>query len=106
MKANGSISSYFVASILLVICSCLTARAQPGLDEFKAVTGEVYDWYFRLYDLIVVLGACCGLIGGARIYANWQAGENHIDRQVMGWLFSCLFLSMIWAILQTIYGIY
>ncbi|HAE65784.1 MAG TPA: plasmid transfer protein, partial [Sphingobacterium sp.] len=54
----------------------------------------------------LVLGAICGLLGGVRIFYNWQSGkDHHIDAQVMAWFLSCLFLSLLSASLKALYGI-
>ena len=66
---------------------------------------EVNRWYFSFSDLILVIGAIAGLVGGLRVYSNWQSGKHHIDSQVMGWFFSCLFLSIIGAALRALYGV-
>lgn len=80
--------------------------AQPGLSEFYGVSSEVGRWYYALSDFVLVLGAIAGILGGLRIYANWQSGRHHhIDAQVMGWLFSCLFLTLVSAFLKALYGI-
>ncbi|MBD1424045.1 DUF4134 domain-containing protein [Sphingobacterium arenae] len=84
----------------------LSVSAQPGLDEFEKVTKEVNDWYFSFSDLALVIGAVCGLLGGLRVYNNWQSGKHHIDAQVMGWFFSCLFLSLVGAALKALYGVH
>ena len=96
----------FLTVLFTVFFFALYATAQPGLDEFKKVTKEVNDWYFNFADLALVIGAICGLLGGLRVYSNWQSGRHHIDAQVMGWFFSCLFLSLIGAALKALYGIH
>ncbi|WDF66889.1 DUF4134 family protein [Sphingobacterium oryzagri] len=79
---------------------------QPGLSEFYGVSSEVGRWYYALSDFVLVFGAIAGILGGLRIYANWQSGRHHhIDAQVMGWLFSCLFLTLVSAFLKALYGI-
>lgn len=83
-----------------------TAFPQPGINEFYSATGEMHRWYFSLSDLVLVIGAISGIFGGLRIYANWQSGKHHhIDAQVMGWLFSCLFLTLVHVFLKALYGI-
>lgn len=95
----------FLAVFLTVIFFALYGAAQPGLAEFREVRKEVNTWYYNFSDLAFVIGAVCGLIGGLRVYSNWQSGKHHIDAQVMGWFFSCLFLSLVGAVLKALFGV-
>lgn len=97
---------FFSTVFFAVIVFPLLARAQPGLDEFQRVTGEINGWYFSFSDLVLVIGSVCGLLGGLRVYGNWQSGRHHIDDQVMGWFFSCLFLSLLGAALKALFGVH
>lgn len=99
--------------VIRFLAACCTAMlissdisAQPGLDEFRQVSGEVNSFYFSFSDLALVIGAICGLLGGLRVYNNWQSGRHHIDAQVMGWFFSCLFLSLVGAALRALFGVH
>ena len=94
-------------AIFILFCTLpIVGSAQPGIGEFYKASGEMHRWYFSLSDLVLVIGAIAGIIGGLRIYANWQSGKHHyIDAQVMGWFFSCLFLTLVGTFLRALYGI-
>lgn len=85
---------YFI-TILLLLSSSSISSAQPGINEFYTASREVSMYYFSLSSLMLAIGAVCGVLGGLRIYNNWQLGKSNIDAQVTGWLLSCIFLSLL-----------
>jgi len=97
----------FLNVITMSICMLISisAAAQPGISEFYSASSEVHRWYFSLSDLVLVIGAISGMLGGLRVYANWQTGKHHIDAQVMGWFFSCIFLSVMGIFLRGLFGL-
>lgn len=78
---------------------------QPGIREIYSVSGEIQRYYFSVSDLALVLGGICGLLGGLRVYHNWQIGQRHIDAQITAWLFSCIFLSILSIVLKAFFSI-
>jgi len=94
-----------VALVAICLFIGIAAAAQPGISEFYSASTEVHRWYFSLSDLVLVIGAITGILGGLRVYANWQMGKHHIDAQVMGWFFSCLFLSVMGIFLRGLFGL-
>lgn len=100
-------NNWILWTAIAVLFFAHSVNAQPGLSEFREVSGEIRGWYFNFSDLSLVLGAICGLLGGVRIYYNWQSGKHHhIDSQVMAWFLSCLFLSLLSATLTALFGIH
>lgn len=87
----------------------LLAQSPPGIDEFHQATQQVHDWYFSLSDLVFAIGAITGILGGTRVYTNWQIGGHRhrhpIDSQVIGWFLSCLFLILAGIFIKALYGV-
>jgi hypothetical protein len=94
-----------LAVIILLLMVSLQASTQPGIPEFQQVTNDMHRYYFGFSDLVLAIGDISGLLGGLRVYANWQSGKRHIDAQIMGWFFACLFLSIVGAALKALFGI-
>lgn len=103
MKSKVKLFGCFL--ITYIFLSSPPSFAQPGISEFYSASTEVNRWYFSLSDLILVIGAITGILGGLRVYSNWQMGKHHIDAQVMAWFFSCLFLSLISVFLRGLFGL-
>lgn len=84
------------------------AQDPPGIDDFNQATQQLHSVYFSLSDLIMVIGAITGIIGGLRVYTNWQIGGHRhrhpIDSQVIGWFCSCLFLLLAGIFIKALYG--
>lgn len=99
---------YIRAAILTALFYCLTFRSYaqaPGIQEFGDATRMVKSQYHALTYTASILGAIFGLVGGLRVYNNWQSGKHHIDAQVMGWLGAFIFLQLIAVIMGAMYGV-
>ena len=92
--------------LIILLSTTIYSNAQvPGLSEFSQASNQIRQQYFAFSDLAMVVGAISGLLGGLRVYANWQGGRHHIDRQVAGWLFSCIFLTLCGIFLRGLFGL-
>ena len=85
------------------------AQGPPGIDDFNQATQQMHSVYFSMSDLVLVIGAITGILGGLRVYTNWQIGGHRhrhpIDSQVIGWFCSCLFLILAGIFIKALYGI-
>ena len=99
---------YIRAATLTALFYCLISPSfgqVPGIQEFGDATRMVRNQYHALTYTASILGAIFGLVGGLRIYNNWQSGKHHIDAQVMGWLGAFIFLQLIAVIIGAMYGV-
>lgn len=85
------------------------AQGPPGIDDFNQATQQMHSVYFSMSDLVLVIGAITGILGGLRVYTNWQIGGHRhrhpIDSQVIGWFGSCLFLILAGIFIKALFGI-
>jgi hypothetical protein len=85
------------------------AQGPPGIDDFNQAAQQMHGVYFSLSDLVLVIGAITGILGGLRVYTNWQIGGHRhrhpIDSQVIGWFGSCLFLILAGIFIKALFGI-
>lgn len=102
------IGQYFLVTgflFLLLSSSESMAQSPPGVSEFNTVENDMEKFYVALSRLAFVVGAVSGLLGGLRVYNNWQMGRHHIDVQVISWFGACLFLATIGFFLSGLYGV-
>jgi hypothetical protein len=96
-----------LTALFLALPALLNAQA-PGIQELNEASSEFHNWYFNMSDFVLVLGTLSGIMGGLRIYANWNIGHHRhhpIDTQVIGWFLSCLFLTLVSSFLKALYGV-
>ena len=90
------------------VCCCLLslgASAQPGINEMQQAQQQLTSSFFSALDFALVLAGIFGIVGGLRIYHNWQMGHPRIDQQVAAWFFAALFVVLAGAFLQAVFGI-
>ena len=109
MKNKSLILKTASAVFFFALTFAAYAQDPPGIDDFNQATQQMHSVYFSLSHLVLVIGALTGIIGGLRVYTNWQIGGHHhrhpIDSQVIGWFGSCLFLILAGIFIKALYGI-
>jgi len=88
---------------LSILSTTHSIFAQPAINEFYSASNQIDRYYIVLSDLALAIGGICGVLGGLRIFNNWQFGRDRIDAQIAGWFFSCLFLSILSAVLKGLF---
>jgi len=83
----------------------MTLAFQPGLDEFQQAQNQLHSSFFSALDCALVIAAILGIIGGIRIYHNWQMGEKEITYEVSAWFFAALFMVLSGLFLRAVFGI-
>ena len=93
------------AVFLSVLCFEISAQVPPGIDEINEGKSMMAQNFRALSRVILVLGSIFGLVGGLRIYNNWQLGKRNVDEEVAGWFGACIFLSLVGVFLATLYNV-
>lgn len=83
----------------------LLADAQPGIDEMQQARSDLSSTFFSARDCSLILAAIFGIVGAVRIYHNWQMGKPHMTGEVSAWFFSALFMVLLGAFCQAVFGI-
>lgn len=94
--------------LIATFCCCLAvtaASAQPGIDELQQARQDLSSSFFSAFDCCMVLAVLFGLLGGLRIYHNWQMGHPRMDSAVAGWFFAAFFMIISGPFLRTLFGI-
>ncbi|WP_339751159.1 DUF4134 family protein [Algoriphagus aquimarinus] len=102
------VSQYLLISVFLflfLLNSESFGQSPPGVSEFQEAESDMRKIYVALSRLSFAVGAVSGLLGGLRVYNNWQMGRHHIDIQVISWFSACIFLATIGFFLSGLFGV-
>jgi hypothetical protein len=97
MKRVKSITLLFIASIRLAM-----AQGAIGID---AASSELITYVDPVANMILIVGAIVGLIGGVRVYIKWNSGDQDVQKSIMGWFGSCLFLIVVGIVIKAFFGV-
>ncbi|CDT00839.1 Conserved transmembrane protein found in conjugate transposon TraE [Sphingobacterium sp. PM2-P1-29] len=94
--------------LVLASAFCLFAErsfAQGGTVGIDAATSSLNTYVDPLSTLILSIGAVVGLIGGIRVYIKWNSGDNDVNKELMSWGGSCLFLILVSVVIKAFFGV-
>ena len=93
-----------IASVSIMTLAALSARAQ-GVQGITAAESSLLTYVDPVASLCLVIGAVVGIIGGVRVYIKWNSGDQDINKELMGWGGSCLFMVLVSVIIKAFFGV-
>jgi hypothetical protein len=90
--------------ILLSVASSRFAMAQ-GAIGIDAASSELITYIDPVANMILIVGAIVGLIGGIRVYIKWNSGDQDVQKSIMGWFGSCLFLIVVGIVIKAFFDV-
>ena len=99
MKRHAS--SWFLF-FWLVVPVAADAQGALGID---AASSELATYVDPVSNMILILGAIVGLVGGVRVFIKWNSGDQDVQKALMGWLGSCLFLVTVGIVIKAFFGV-
>lgn len=91
--------------LLVVLALPLFTFAQDAISTGLTSAGTKIKGYSgQVGTLILAIGGIVGLVGGIRVYTKWNNGDHEINKEVVGWAGSCVFLLLTGTILTAFFG--
>lgn len=92
--------------LTLVGCAMLGIQAYAqGAAGIDAASSELATYMDPLGNMMMILGGIVGLVGAVRVYLKWNAGDQDVQKAVMGWMGSCIFLVVSGVVVKAFFGI-
>jgi len=92
-------------STLLLLAQTLLAQTGGGTTGINAATSSLTAYVDPVSTLTLAIGAVVGIIGGVRVYIKWNSGDQDINKEIMGWGGSCLFLVLVSVVIKAFFGV-
>lgn len=103
MKKSKILSQRTLATVMCAILAVSTyAQGSKGIDM---ASSELQSYIDPLGNMMMILGGIIGLIGAVRVYLKWNSGDQDVQKAVMGWMGSCIFLVISGVVVKAFFGI-
>jgi uncharacterized membrane protein len=90
---------------VLMAITQTAAFAQSGVNGLNTATTTLKTYVGPVTTTTLVIGGIVGLVGGLRVYSKWNSGDQDINKELMGWVGSCLFLVLSSLIVKAFFGL-
>jgi hypothetical protein len=94
----------FWASAVLLALSA-PAFAQSGVNGLNTATTTLKTYVDPVTTITLVIGGIVGIIGAIRVYSKWNSGDQDINKELMGWGGSCVFLVVSSLVIKAFFGL-
>ncbi|VTP91420.1 DUF4134 domain-containing protein [Sphingobacterium daejeonense] len=92
-------------AIIMMAAQNLLAQTGGGTTGINAATSSLTSYVDPVATLTLAIGAVVGIVGGVRVYIKWNSGDQDINKELMGWLGSCLFLVLVSVVIKAFFGV-
>ncbi len=82
-----------------------TVLAQNGKQAISSATAELKTYVDVIGSLVLAIGGVVGFIGGIRVYIKWNNGDQDVNKALMGWMGSCIFLVLVGTVIKAFFGV-
>lgn len=91
-------------AVLMTITQTATF-AQSGVTGLNTATTTLKTYVGPVTNTTLVIGGIVGLVGALRVYSKWNSGDQDINKELMGWGGSCLFLVLSSLIVKAFFAL-
>ena len=94
----------YAIALALLIFYYQISNGQSGATGIAAGTSELRSYVTPITNLTMAIGTVVGIVGGIRIYNKWNAGDQDVQKELMGWLASAIFLIVAPLVIKGFFG--
>lgn len=94
-----------LALAALMVLSPILTFAQNGVTGLNTATSSLKTYVDPVTNIALVIGGIVGIVGAIRVYSKWNSGDQDINKELMGWGGSCVFLVVSAVIIKAFFGL-
>ena len=95
----------FWATAVVMALGTGAAFAQNGVTGLNSATTSLKTYVDPVTNVALVIGGIVGIVGAIRVYSKWNSGDQDINKELMGWGGSCVFLVVSAVIIKAFFGL-
>ncbi|MES2062506.1 MAG: DUF4134 domain-containing protein [Bacteroidota bacterium] len=99
----GRINKKAAGFLAIALLMANASFAGSGVAGVGAGTSELAKYLAPVSSLILAIGAIVGLVGGVRVYIKWNSGDQDVNKEIMGWMGSCIFLVLVSVVIKAFF---
>jgi len=93
------------ATAALFVLGTISAFAQSGVTGLNTATTTLKTYVGPVTNITLVIGGIVGIVGAIRVYSKWNSGDQDINKELMGWGGSCVFLVVSALVIKAFFGL-
>jgi hypothetical protein len=94
-----------MATAVLLVLTQVRAFAQSGVTGLNTATSTLQTYVDPVTNISLVIGGIVGIVGAIRVYSKWNSGDQDINKELMGWGGSCVFLVVSALVIKAFFGL-
>src|ERR1700761_8340033 len=103
---NSKIKRMWALTVVLSLCMDEIVTAQDGgVTGLNTATSTLKTYVDPASNIALVIGGIVGIVGAIRVYSKWNSGDQDINKELMGWGGSCVFLVVSALIVKAFFGL-
>ena len=93
------------ATAVVLALGASSAFAQSGTTGLNTATSTLKTYVDPVTNITLVIGGIVGQVGAIRVYSKWNSGDQDINKELMGWGGSCVFLVVSSLVIKAFFGL-
>ncbi|WP_091212148.1 DUF4134 domain-containing protein [Mucilaginibacter gossypiicola] len=92
-------------AMAFLLALSVPAFAQNGVNGLNTATTTLKTYIAPVTNITLVIGGIVGIVGAIRVYSKWNSGDQDINKELMGWGGSCVFLVVSALVIKAFFGL-